>query len=71
MTDVQDMSWDELVEKAKELGYEYNIENLINFENSNACNFVFTKDGNILTDEQIVVEGRTPDQMYQIMLALN
>ena len=41
MTDVQDMSWDELVEKAKELGYEYSDGMLCNIDNSNAVEFIF------------------------------
>ena len=71
MTDYTDMSWDELVEKAKELGYEYSNSVLYNIDNSNAVEFTFDKWGNIATGGQTVVEGRTPDQLYQIMLALD
>lgn len=71
MTTYTDMSWDELVEKAKELGYEYSDGVLYNIDNSNAVEFTFDKWGNIVTGSQIAVEGRTPAQLYQIMLALN
>lgn len=67
-----DMSWDELVEKAKKLGYEYDEDGFLsNDENSNAVEFTFDKWGNIATGSQIAVEGRTPAQLYQIMLALD
>lgn len=68
---MNDMSWDELVEKAKKLGYEYSDGVLYNIDNSNACEFTFDNYGNIWISGQTAVEGRTPAQMYQIMLALN
>ena len=43
MTAYTDMSWDELVEKAKELGYEYSNGVLCNIDNSNACEFTFDR----------------------------
>ena len=43
MTAYTDMSWDELVEKAKELGYEYSNGVLYNIDNSNACEFTFDR----------------------------
>ena len=68
---MNNMSWEELVEKAKELGYEYSDGVLCNIDNSNACEFIFDMFGNIWIGEQTAVEGRTPAQIYQIMLALN
>ena len=70
MTAYTDMSWDKLVKKAKKLGYEYSDGVLYNIDNSNACEFTFDNYGNIWISGQTAVEGRTPAQMYQIMLAL-
>jgi hypothetical protein len=70
------MTWDELVEKAEKLGYEYFYE--ISEEDgeceylcddSRYHNYQFYKEGDIFLDN-FDCSGRTPDQMYKIMLAL-
>lgn len=69
------MTWEELCEKAKEMGYyywEYPKPNLAN------DNIQFFKDGTVRvyvyfeddSDYCEIAHNRTPDQMYQIMLAL-
>lgn len=72
------MTWEELKEKAKELGY-YVVEDdgdlsylgIIEYLVKNAVNISFYDDGLVETNcGEIVAENRTPDQMYQIMLAL-
>lgn len=68
------MTWEELVEKAKELGYK----------TEKACCYrfgvLFEKDGTVWSkiyddnccflERVCFAKERTPDQMYQIMLAL-
>ena len=63
------MTWKELVEKAKELGYEYNEEK----EELKNCDAYFYRSGGEIYNcyLDLVAEFRTPEQMYQIMLALN
>lgn len=76
------MTWEELKEKAKELGYYelYDDGDVPYFDgdgsylliNSNSKNIIrFFKD-RIIEDEwgYIISEDRTYEQMYQIMLAL-
>lgn len=68
------MTWEELVEKAKELGYK---------TEKTCCHRVgvlFKKDGTVWSkiyddngyffERVCFTKERTPDQMYQIMLAL-
>lgn len=68
------MTWKELVEKAKELGYELWDDNI--FVYPNLCkNFIhFDAEGTIYYENGEMVQdlayNRTPEQMYQIMLAL-
>lgn len=69
------MTWEELKEKAKELGFtisSYIDENEVELEYIYCNDYIYLEeDGNITTStENIVAENRTPDQMYQIMLAL-
>lgn len=69
------MTWEELVEKAKELGYK---------TEKNCCHRVgvlFEKNGTVWSkiyddngyffERVCFAKERTPDQMYQIMLALS
>ncbi len=70
------MTWKELVEKSEKIDYEYIYENsdedgeceFLRKENGYHCYF-FYKDGDVFLDK-FDCENRTPDQMYQIMLAL-
>ena len=69
------MTWDELKEKAKELGFttsSYINEDEVELEYIYCNDYIYLEeDGDITTStEDIVAENRTPDQMYQIMLAL-
>jgi hypothetical protein len=69
------MTWEELKEKAKELGFtisSYINEDDVELEYIYCNDYIYLEeDGNITTStENIVAENRTPDQMYQIMLAL-
>lgn len=67
------MTWEELKEKAKELGWEYKktacSESLFSL-NEDATIIQFYPEGEIMVDETIISPNRTPEQMYQIMLAL-
>ena len=69
------MTWEELKEKAKELGFtisSYIDEDEVELEYIYCNDYIYLEeDGDITTStENIVAENRTPDQMYQIMLAL-
>ena len=69
------MTWEELKEKAKELGFtisSYINEDEVELEYIYCNDYIYLEeDGNITTStENIVAEDRTPEQMYQIMLAL-
>jgi len=68
------MTWEELVEKAKELGWEYNktaySEYLLSWYGEDDTSIKFYSDGEIIVDNSTFTQYRTPDQMYQIMLAL-
>lgn len=69
------MTWEELKEKAKELGFtisSYINEDEVELEYIYCNDYIYLEeDGNITTStENIVAENRTYDQMYQIMLAL-
>ena len=69
------MTWEELKEKAKELGFRissYINEDGVELEYIYCNDYIYLEeDGNITTSmENIVAENRTPEQMYQIMLAL-
>lgn len=63
-----EMTWEELVEKAKELGYEYDDE----LEKLTNQYFYFYKTGGEIygVSFDLFTRHRTPAQMYQIMLAL-
>lgn len=75
-----DMSWDELVEKAKELGYEYDKDDYgfghtLHKKMNTEIRSIYAT-GNVVIEDIngvgfIFKEGRTPAQMYQIMLALD
>ena len=64
----KEMTWKELVEKAKELGYEYDDE----LEKITNQYYYFYKIGGEIYNVsfELIAKDRTPDQMYQIMLAL-
>ena len=64
----KEMTWKELVEKAKELGYEYDDE----LEKITNQYYYFYKIGGEIFNVsfELIAKDRTPDQMYQIMLAL-
>lgn len=69
------MTWEELVEKVKELGWEYkktdyNYSESLFLINEDYVNIQFYQEGELMVGETIVSKNRTPDQMYQIMLAL-
>ena len=67
------MTWEELKEKAKKLGWEYKktdySEYLLSWEIEDTA-IKFYSDGEITVDEATFAQYRTPEQMYQIMLAL-
>lgn len=67
------MTWEELKEKAKEMGWEYKktaySEYLLSWEVEDTS-IKFYPDGEIMVDNSTFSQDRTPDQMYQIMLAL-
>lgn len=67
------MTLEELKEKAKELGYKYK-ETPYGYDvfslNKDNVIIQFYTDGYIMVDEIILSQNRTPDQVYQIMLAL-
>ena len=72
------MTWEELKEKAKELGYHVVEDNgdipylgITEYLEKDNVNMFFCDYGSIETNcGDTVAENRTPDQMYQIMLAL-
>ena len=67
------MTWKELVKKAKEMGWEHKktdySEYLLSWEIEDTS-IKFYSDGEIVVDNSTFSQYRTPDQMYQIMLAL-
>lgn len=69
------MTWEELKEKAKELGYSissYINEDEIEIEYIDYNDHIYLDENGTITTsiENFVADHRTPDQMYQIMLAL-
>lgn len=62
------MTWEELCEKAKKLGYEYDDE----LEKLTNQFFYFYKNGGKIYNVsfELFARQRTPKQMYQIMKAL-
>ena len=68
------MTWEELKEKAKELGWEYKKTNyseyLLSWYGEDDTSIKFYSDGEIIVDNSTFTQYRTPDQMYQIMLTL-
>ena len=68
------MTWEELKEKAKELGFAISsyIYEDVELEYIYCNDYIYLEeDGDITTStKNIVAENRTPEQMYQIMLAL-
>lgn len=66
------MTWGELCEKAQELGYSewgYSLESLYRDKSFYKNGSIYIKDYEFGYSSKIA-ENRTPDQMYQIMLAL-
>ena len=61
------MSWEELCEKAKKLGYQYNKD--YNYLYHNDYHVTFYSNGEMFVGCTLVVDDRTPDQIYQIMEA--
>lgn len=74
-----EMTWEELVEKARELGYEYlkddyGLGHTLHKKMNTEIRFIYAT-GNIVIEDIngvgfIFRENRTPAQMYQIMKAL-
>ena len=72
------MTWEELKERAKELGYRLVEDDgdipylgILEYLTKDGVNISFYDDGLVETNcGEIVAEDRTYDQMYQIMLAL-
>ena len=72
------MTWEELKEKAKELGYRLVEDDgdlpylgITEYLEKDSINIIFCDYGSIETNcGDTVAENRTPNQMYQIMLAL-
>lgn len=73
------MTWEELCEKAKTLGYSLKEEDVFDgLESYGKYQYLEKKDGSIQlmdfgqieTMSDILAENRTPEQMYQIILAL-
>lgn len=63
------MTWEDLVIKAKCLGYDLSGNDLSKWLVN--CEIVFYKDGSITADYGgTLAENRTYEQMYQIMLNL-
>jgi hypothetical protein len=62
------MTWEELCEKAKEMGYDY--ASFKDDEWLSKNRLTFTKDGCLFCVGTIFAESRAPSQMYQIMKAL-
>lgn len=64
------MTWEELVEKAKELGYaiyaKFDEQEVLRH---NTTGFLFCKNGDCYIFKGLI-HNRTPEQMYQIMKAL-
>lgn len=70
------MTWEELVEKAKELGYLYIDATGETYLFSTDNRLSFCKNGCVVADSDMIGgdvyfgHNRTPDQMWQIMEAL-
>ena len=72
------MTWEELTEKAKKLGYRLVEDDgdlpyldITEYLEKDNVNMIFCDYGSIETNcGDTVAENRTPEQMYQIMLAL-
>ena len=68
------MTWEELKEKAINNGYRYDPHNweeeVIREPIEQKMLECFYKNGCVFIDGTLIAEKRTPDQMYQIMLAL-
>lgn len=73
------MTWEELVEKVKTLGYSLKEGDVFDvlgkcgkyqYLEKNDGNILFMNSGKIETLSDILAENRTYEQMYQIMLAL-
>ena len=64
------MTWEELCEKAKEMGYEdyFDFRGVKAIRNGKGLSF--HSNGKICYDTRIFADHRTPEQMYQIMEAL-
>lgn len=66
------MTWEELVEKAKELGAYYEKEGDLRECSCLFFHGICFQESGIIDEGYffVIQENRTPDQMYQIMLAL-
>lgn len=66
------MTWEELCEKAQEIGYflEGCDEDVLYQYEPIQTGLHFRQSGTITYGEKVIIEDRTPDQMYQIMEAL-
>lgn len=65
------LTWEDLIKKAKSLGYKYNDLGEDSYLIKDK--YMFYKFGNIynLFNGSFIVKNRTPEQMYQIMVAIN
>lgn len=66
------MTWEELCEKSKEMGYVlegYNKKALYQYEPIET-GLYFHECGKITYGGKVIIENRTTDQLYQIMEAL-
>jgi hypothetical protein len=69
------MTWEELKEKAKELGCETNRPSIKLNVDRPYVYYIFTKEGMVFfyytyQGRKVLAKHRTPDQMYQIISAL-
>lgn len=65
------MTWEELVRKAKELGFESYGSCACKIQKKMTTKqIVFWDNGTITCEDEPLFYDRTPDQMYQIILAL-
>lgn len=72
------MTWEELCEKAKEMGYDYcednphlTVDNIRFYKDGTICLYIRVRDAYYSdSDYYKIAYNRTPDQMYQIMEAL-
>ena len=62
------MTWQELKEEAKKMGYQDKGEELVKYVDGKAIRFFV--EGHVFCFSNIIARERTPDQMLAIMKAL-